>query len=417
MEFLRSLARNPIEPLLGLAFAVSWSTAEAGPVQISWIPFALIGIAIATSRGLPWISLGAVLALLIAQFSTHLFRFGPTSWPAYFGLVLVAIFIGASSHRHARRAALPLAFVFGLAVGILMTVPRFGPYQQFALTSGWSNDDPRLWQSILGWSSAIALLAPAFWFVGWGIRAARERDSSETRRRAAEADLLGAELELRVSGERDRIAQDVHDIMAHSLSVIIAQADGARYLSDIRPETTNGSLAAIAQSARESLVEVRMLIDSLGPEPDGHSHPTLLELAALLERMQSAGLIVQHSVFGEPRELSAGQQMAVYRIVQESLTNALKHGSPNAEAQVVFDWRGPGLALTISSTGDGAGSPSGTVTRGLRGMHERARLAGGWLSAAADEEDTRRFVVTAFIPGVDAVLGGFAPVPATDAAQ
>jgi signal transduction histidine kinase len=405
MEWLKTLVRNPIEPVVGIAFAVSWATAEAGPVQVSWIPFALIGIALATGRLLPWVTLVSAAVLIALQFADVQLRFGQTSWPAYFGLLLAAIFVGASSHRVARRVALALSPVYGVCVGLLLTIPALGPYRRYGIMSGWTASDPRLWENILAWCVVVALISPAFWFIGFGIRARRDRAESDALRLAVEADLAGAELELRVASERDRIAQDVHDIMAHSLSVIIAQADGARYLSDIRPESTNGSLAAIAQSARESLVEVRMLIDSLGPEPDGHSHPTLDGLATLIERMQSAGLAVTKSTFGDTGQLTAGQEMAVYRIVQESLTNALKHAGAEASATVVFDWRGPGLALTISSTGAGGEASTAGLTRGLRGMRERARLAGGWLAAGPDDDDPRRFIVTAFVPRADVQTG------------
>jgi signal transduction histidine kinase len=330
----------------------------------------------------------------------------------------VAVELGASSDRWARRVSLPFSGVAGLAIGLLLSLPTFheGNTTSVIVERGWGY--PGIVGIIIGWTVAILVTAVGFWFIGFGIRAWRGRIASEQRQVETEKDLAVAELELRVASERDRIAQDVHDIMAHSLSVIIAQADGARYLGEAQPrkskelQTTNSSLAAIAQSARESLVEVRMLIDSLGAESDGHSHPTLAEIDALVERMQSAGLAVTLSTFGDAGELTAGQELAVYRIVQESLTNALKHGGAGAAASVVFDWRGPGLALTVSSVGSSPGAaPTESLTRGIRGMTERARLAGGWLAAGPDDEDAHRFIVTAFIPVAAAVALSPSPQP------
>lgn len=392
MESLKGIARNAVEPVLGAAFIAFWLFAEVRRIRsadlagvLDWcIPFVLIGIAIAVSRLLPWVALTATGVFLTAQLTFEGQRFNQNSWPAYLGLLFVGVVIGASPRRLARIIALPLFCVYGFVIA----------------------------QLVLGLSIQISIVAivvaVASWFIGFGIRAQRARIRSEIERRAVEADLAVSELELRVASERDRIAQDVHDIMAHSLSVMVAQADGARYLGDKRPESTTKALASIAQSARESLVEVRMLIDSLGPEPDGHSHPTLNDLEALVERMRSAGLSIAENVFGDSGNLTPGQQMAVYRIVQESLTNALKHGGPAAEAQIVFDWRGPGLALTVSSRGNGGIASTGSTTRGLRGMQERARLAGGWLAAGPDDDEPGRFVVTTFIPLADVSSSGAA---------
>lgn len=396
--------RAAIEPVFGVGWGILWIIAEVGRGPQIVYAMVLVALAIAFSRLAPWLSLAFSVALVVSQLAVPAIRFTETSWPAYLGLLIVAAELGASRVRLARQVALPFSAVAGLFIGLLLSVPALNRILGAGVITERSASDPESAALIIGWTTAIVVIAAGFWFIGFGIRAWRGRIASEQRELEIEKDLAVAELELRVASERDRIAQDVHDIMAHSLSVIIAQADGARYLSDIRPESTNGSLAAIAQSARESLVEVRMLIDSLGPESDGHSHPTLAGLGALVERMQSAGLAVTESEFGDAGQLTAGQELAVYRIVQESLTNALKHGGADGSATVVFDWRGPGLALTISSLGAGTDAPAGSLTRGIRGMTERARLAGGWLAAGPDEEDAHRFIVTAFIPVVVASL-------------
>jgi signal transduction histidine kinase len=145
---------------------------------------------------------------------------------------------------------------------------------------------------------------------------------------------------------------------------------------------------------------LRVLLQSLASAPDGHSYPSLADIDILLARMREVGLNVTDHTFGEPSGLTAGQQVAVYRIVQESLTNALKHIGPEAIVRITRDWRGPGLALGVVSIADTAIPDSGPTqfSRGITGMTERARLAGGWLAAERDNDDPRCFVVTAFIP-------------------
>jgi signal transduction histidine kinase len=233
----------------------------------------------------------------------------------------------------------------------------------------------------------------------------RKRDAGLRRTRLLEDEVVEAELELAVAIERDRTAQDVHDIMAHSLSVIVAQADGALFLGDQRPGAATESLTAIAKSARESLGELRLLLQSLSTSPEGHSYPTLADTEGLVARMRDAGLEITDSTFGEEGNLTAGQQLAVYRILQEGLTNALKHGDNPTAVRITRDWGGPGLAFSIVSTAASALDRSGPrqFSRGITGMTERARLAGGWLSAEPDDDDERRFTVTAFVPTVPTV--------------
>jgi signal transduction histidine kinase len=253
------------------------------------------------------------------------------------------------------------------------------------------------------------MLVATAWFLGFGYRAWVLKRAGDVLLEKTEDELRAAEVDLIVSRERDRIAQDVHDIMAHSLSVIIAQADGARFVGPQRPEAITESLERIAGSARTSLTEVRMLIESLVADPDGHSTPAIDDLDSLIERMRDAGLDITVDRFGDPQPLTPTQQLAVYRIAQEALTNSLKHAGTAARARLTLDWRGPGLALSIASRSPNAqhpaaetrrdGGPEATrVGRGLYGMRERARLAGGWLTAGSDEETSNGYIVTAFIP-------------------
>ncbi len=410
MKSLRLMLRSAIEPAVGVCFVLLWVMSEVGRfdprnVAVAVLPFVMIGIAIALSRLAPFLALAVLGFLLLAQLVVPSLRFSETAFPAYLGFGIAAAVLGASANHRERHVSLPLVGIYGIVIALFFTIPALSPTLERSLAVSWGANDSEPWKNIALMFLAFVGVSVACWYIGFGTRARLERNRSETQRLAIAADLSNAESELRFASEHDRIAQDVHDIMAHSLSVIVAQADGARYLGDKRPEGTNDSLAAIARSARESLVEVRMLIDSLGTESEGHSHPTLDGLDALLERMRSAGLSVTHTVFGDAGVLTSGQQLAVYRIVQESLTNALKHAGASAVATVVFDWRGPGLALTISSRGEKTQPAAQSPQRGLRGMRERARLAGGWLAAGFDDDEPGRYVVTGFVPRADAILG------------
>ncbi|WP_183086365.1 sensor histidine kinase [Mycetocola tolaasinivorans] len=384
-------ARRVVPLLLAALFVTMWILGEQN--RVNWgepaaafaflLPLFLVGGALATVLIWPWVSLVLVGCVVLEQAFIPDHRFTSNSWPIYFGLLVVAAVLGTTRQRELRRYSLVTFAVAGIVISI--TNFRSGA---FASMSGYV-------------AVGASVLGVAAWAIGNTMRADRDRVRSEQQRGAVENDLRRAEIELIVGNERERIAQDVHDIMAHSLSVIVAQADGARYLLENKPERAGAALADISHSARESLIEVRRLLDSLDTELVGHSQPGIDDLPELTERMRTAGLWVEAAVFGEPAELSVGQSLAVYRIVQEALTNALKHGGRSARAQIVYDWRGPGLALIVSSHGDVVEIPEGEARepgRGIRGMRERARVAGGWLSAEADDAEPGRFVVTASIP-------------------
>ena len=209
------------------------------------------------------------------------------------------------------------------------------------------------------------------------------------------------EIDLIVEQERTRIARDLHDVLAHSLAVIAAQADGTRYLSKDQPKVILNALDTIARSARSALVDAQRVIEGVRDDGMVTPQPRLSDIPALIEGMQRGSLKIHPSESGTPVELSTGQEMAVFRIVQECLTKALKHGGRGTDVRLHFDWSGPGLTLHVASAvapasqEDPANPATARVGRGLPGMRERAHLAGGWLTAGPDGE---HFRVTVFIP-------------------
>jgi signal transduction histidine kinase len=254
-----------------------------------------------------------------------------------------------------------------------------------------------------GWqySRSPPPIAGACAAVGLLLALYQERGSLFRARELAQSSLKETEIDLIVEQERTRIARDLHDVLAHSLAVIAAQADGTRYLSKDQPKAVLNALDTIARSARSALVDAQRVIEGVRDDGMVTPQPRLSDIPALIEGMQRGSLKIHRSESGTPVELSNGQEMAVFRIVQECLTNALKHGGRGTDVRLHLDWSGPGLTLHAASAvaavsqGDAGDPAPARVGRGLPGMRERAHLAGGWLTAGPDGE---HFRVTVFIP-------------------
>ncbi|HZK06286.1 MAG TPA: sensor histidine kinase [Actinomycetaceae bacterium] len=190
--------------------------------------------------------------------------------------------------------------------------------------------------------------------------------------------------QLAASNERTRIAREMHDTIAHSLSVIIAQADGGRYAAVSDPEAGERALETIAEVGRASLADVRRLLGVLR-EPSESASLTLpqpgdSDLEELIAGVREAGLRVSVVRIGRERALPPGAGLSVYRIVQEALTNVMKHAGPNAQVTVLIRWLRTGLALEITDDGRGAAASSDGKGQGLVGIRERAAVFGGTVS-------------------------------------
>ena len=252
-----------------------------------------------------------------------------------------------------------------------------------------------------GWQlfALLLLIAAACAAVGLALALYEERGSLFRARTMAQTSLREAEVDLIVEQERTRIGRDLHDVLAHSLAVIAAQADGTRYLSKDQPRAVLNALENIATSARSALVDAQRVIEGVHDDGMVTPQPRLSDVGPLVARMQDS-LAIEQSESGAPAELSAGQQLAVFRIIQECLTNALKHGGRGTAVRLHLDWSGPGLTLHVASGIPAAAdtpdlAAETRVGRGLAGMRERAHLAGGWMTAGPDGEQYR---VTVFIP-------------------
>lgn len=202
--------------------------------------------------------------------------------------------------------------------------------------------------------------------------------------------------QLATNAERTRIAREMHDIIGHNLSVITTLADGGSYAAAKSPERAAQALTAIGTTSRQALTELRRLLDVLREEaPEAAAlapQPALTDLDQLIDGVRAAGLPVRSTVRGRPDSLPPGRQLAVYRVVQEALTNTLKHGGPGATAYVEVEYGEDGVRARVTDTGvggsrfesSGRGPTSPGLTsssRGLTGMRERTALYGGTLEA------------------------------------
>ncbi len=237
------------------------------------------------------------------------------------------------------------------------------------------------------------------WVIGDRVRLRRERVAELAERaRRAERD-AEREGRLAVAEERTRIARDLHDSAGHAINVILVQAGAARLHAERDPERAREALATIEDVARETVAEIERIVGSLrengaGERAEDAVDPplTLTAVTALVERHRAVGLDVELSIEGERRVVPGAVDQAAYRILQEALTNAAKHGEPPARVEITYGPRALTLTVTNSARG-GAAEPS--PGHGLVGMRERALLLGGRL------EVTRRaggFLVRAELP-------------------
>ena len=256
---------------------------------------------------------------------------------------------------------------------------------------------------------AIGLMSLSVFAFALVRRSRRERiDSLVDRARRLEIERDQQAL-IATSAERTRIAREMHDIVAHSLSVIIAQADGGRYAADQDPAAATRSLTTIAETGRAALADMRRLLGVLRPEaiaagaasgvPPGPSgarptasaaattgpvdlipQPAVDDIEHLVEQMRGSGVRTSFVRMGTPRPLPPGTGLTVYRICQESLTNVLKHAGPSPTATVMLQWAPASLVLEINDDGRGAAAVGDGAGQGVLGMRERAAMLGGSLT-------------------------------------
>lgn len=292
--------------------------------------------------------------------------FGPT----------VALFYVAEDERTRARMLETAAVVLGFfAIHIGATAAAHGGFPTSSILFG-----------IVVWGGA--------WILGDQVQQRRRRRAEvEERIRRAERD-TERERRLAAAEERTRIARDLHDSAAHAINVILVQAGAARLLQQRDPEATRRALTTIEEVARETIGEIDALVHGLrengaGDEPPAIEPPTgLAALDTLAERYRAGGLAIDVHTAGSVRPLSRGLDQAAFRILQESLTNAARHGAGAAEVEIRYDQSE--LELTISNPAASAvGREPAAGGHGILGMRERAVLLGGSIEAGREGSSFR----------------------------
>jgi len=365
--------------LVALPFElVSASTAAYNNVSSTLLVLAM-SAALAVRRISPGLSLGLAWAGAILQMA-FLRPPGPAD---------VAIFaVLYATAAYGSKRVFWAGFASSLVGAFVITFYLFGPLVGF---SGITGTD---------FVTAVALLIAAAFGLGlWWTIGALVRTGMRARenRRAQEE----AQAQTVAEQERVRIARDMHDVVAHSLAVVIAQADGARYAAAVDSQAATAALGTIASTARSALSDVRMLLTQLRHSEGQGPQPTIADLEELYAQVRSAGVDLRVDVDPvPPGEPPAAVQLAVYRILQEALTNALRHGG-GGTVQVSLSWHPDRVTLQVHNPLPGTPSPDDTVRgHGLIGMRERALLVGGALEA---HPEAGAFVVRATLP-----IGGVA---------
>ncbi|MCV2395844.1 histidine kinase [Actinotalea sp. M2MS4P-6] len=347
--------------LLWLLFV---SVATAGTSVQVWAIVPALPLVV--RRRLPVTSVVAVYGVVLLHLLTGLsgsFSLSP-------GDVLVLAALGSVTlhgPRWAYRTALVSAFAGFTMLAVVAWLSGAGPGTATAMAIA---------AGLLGLTTfALALLR----------RSRREKIDALTER----AGRLEAERDqqavLATAAERTRIAREMHDIVAHSLSVMIAQADGGRYAAGAEPEAAVRALATISETGRAALADMRKLLGVLRADDEEsraelRPQPVAEQVAELVDQVRGSGLAVSLVRMGEPRTLPPGTGLSVYRVCQESLTNVLKHAGPQARATVLVQWTPRSLVLEVSDDGRGAAAADDGAGHGVTGMRERVAMLGGTLS-------------------------------------
>jgi signal transduction histidine kinase len=323
-------------------------------------------LALALRRRAPERILLLVIATGVAQLVLNVRAF-----PADLAMLVVVYTIASTGARWSSRLALTAALSAPAFSELRWHPPEF---------DGWEGAVQAVFLTVpfaLAWVIGDSMRTRRAYYAQLEERAERLQREREERSKAA------------VAAERARIARELHDVVAHNVSVMVVQADGAAYVLDGSPDQAKQALGTISQTGRLALAEMRRLLGLLRQADDSGGEyvpqPGVDQLGDLIEQVRGAGLPVEFTVAGPVHRLSSGVELTAYRIVQEALTNTRKHGGPTAQATVRLTYGEHKLGMLIED--DGRGAPDGTpeeggadgLGQGLIGMRERVSMVGGTL--------------------------------------
>jgi signal transduction histidine kinase len=343
-----------------------------------------------------WFDVIAVIAIMAPLFARRRFPFGaPLATTLALGLVSFV------DGRLVSETFIPV--LSGVAAAVLFGMR---PVLRQAL-AGWAvlvallgigiHNDPKDGLGVFVWVSIWFTIA---WLVGWAF-GGKAKQAEDARERAQRAEREREErARLAVSEERARIARELHDVVGHSVSVMTVQASAVRRLLKPEQEREREALLIVEQTGREAMAEMRRMVGVLRrPEeaPALAPQPSLEHLDKLVEHARESGLPVELTIEGDAVQLPAGVDLTAYRLVQEGLTNALKHArAKHAEVLVRYSNGFVQLTVTDDGTGDGGGDSGG---HGLVGMRERISVYGGNLEAGPRPEGGFRLSATLPVGG------------------
>ncbi|GAA4683815.1 sensor histidine kinase [Frondihabitans cladoniiphilus] len=399
----RPVVFDVLAAVIGFVFFAGLDVTRTGPSTIAVDAIYALAVAFRRAPGLAltiaWI--GAVTQLVIL--------------PSFInGNVLIVVVIAATSLSQSptvRRLGLASSIGGGLIAGVKLVLIT-GDF----LPAGHHGTEESLTRIIyfLGVTGVVAAALMLFWLFGAVTRVRRAFASERLVRLESDRERLRAELRVAQETERMRITREMHDAIGHSLAVVIAQSDGARYAIAKNPAAAADALAVINRSARDALDDVSALLAVLQSSDAHEGSPGVADLEGLVENMASSGLTVALNETGDRVGLPTSADLAVYRVLQEALTNALKHGGPGTKIDLWLSWRGDAVDLhTLTSEADGrrliaprtptphTGSAQGRGAGsgyGVAGMIERVRLLGGTVEAGFRTDGPTGYEIRAAIP-------------------
>ncbi|MFF5423927.1 MULTISPECIES: sensor histidine kinase [unclassified Streptomyces] len=332
---------------------------------------ALFSLVVALRRRAPEKMLVLAVVLGVAQLA-----FGIVPFMADFAMLVIIYTVAA---HDGPRWASRLALLGGLSAATLSQLR-------------WPADEPDSGAARVFFTVIMTVPFALAWVLGDSLRTRRAYFAQLEERAFRLEQEREAQAKVAVAAERARIARELHDVVAHNVSVMVVQADGAAYVMDASPETAKQALETISTTGRQALAEMRRLLGILrtGEHQEAGEYvpqPDVRQIEDLVEQVRGAGLTVDFTVEGTPRPLPSGVELTAYRIVQEALTNTRKHGGPDAGASVRLVYFDDGLGLLVEDDGRGApqemyedGGADGRG-HGLIGMRERVGMVGGTLDA------------------------------------
>jgi signal transduction histidine kinase len=398
--------RLAVDIVLAILYVLICALGGSSSAGIRLIVVLVFGIAVALRRLSPALALGVAWLAAIAHMLS-----GTAVQPSDIAVLIVLYATAAYGDKIVRWAGLGSVGVGALlAAGYLTLSNTFqfgGAVTSPAAPSAQAGS--LALQFTVTLVIAISVMGVA-WVLGLLVRTWQRAAESRRALGRAETEERAARAQTVVEQQRNRIARDMHDVVAHSLAVVIAQADGARYAQKTDPHAVDEALQAIASTARNALGDVRLLLGQLRHNEGSGPQPTLADLDRLVEQLAAAGLNTVRRDVGEPRELGAATQLALYRIAQEALSNAMRHGvaasGAPVDAELTLTWSQASVELRCANRSkpledrhaddlphEGAGLDSGG--HGIPGMRERALLVGGSMNIHATDGC---FVVEARVP-------------------